>query len=95
MCARVACHTRVFNPRLVFCIISRHCRFAAAQDLGNGAYYLAKKALPPAVLARLEEQLKEDIDKPRNYAYHAPFLIRALKCELYAPGPNGEVALYR
>ena len=48
MCTRAARLTRVFDPRLVFCIISRLCRFAAAQDLGNGPYYLAKNALPPA-----------------------------------------------
>ena len=66
-----------------------------AQDVGNGSYYLAKNAIPPALLARLEEQLKKDRDEPRNYGYRASVLKRVLKFELYKPGPNGEVAIYR
>ena len=47
MCVRDSSLTRVFDTCPVFCIIPRFCRFATAQDLGNGSYY-AKNALPPA-----------------------------------------------
>ena len=66
-----------------------------AQDVGNGSYYLAKNAIPPALLARLVEQLKKDRGEPRTYGYRASVLKRVLKFELYAPGPNGEIAIYR